>query len=174
MKNFTQMKFGEYTFMHNPERLTVSNKLSGSTALMPYCGTRFEAVALENAIITGKGIITGEDCFEKLLLLLEALKRGEKRLLSISPFPATSAVLTSLEYTLTPKENEIDISFEFTSSSSPEKVGDEMPHSVSAKMDETLWDISYKYGIAIERLLQLNTAVKRPDILEKGQVITLW
>ena len=174
MKNFTQMKFGEYTFMHNPERLTVSNKLSGSTALMPYCGTRFEAVVLENSIITGKGIITGEDCFEKLILLLEALKRGEKRLLSISPFPAISTVLTSLEYTLTPKENEIDISFEFISSSSPEKVGDEMPHSVNAKKDETLWDISYKYGIAIERLLQLNTAVKRPDILEKGQVITLW
>lgn len=174
MRNFTQLKFGDYTFMHNPEKLTVSNRLSGSTAVMPYCGSRYETVALENARFKGKGVITGENCFEKLLLLLEALKSGKSRLLSISPFPSVKAVLTALEYTLTPKENTIDIDFEFTASSSAARLESEIPHTVAADNGESLWDISYKYGIPVESLLQLNPAVKRPDILENGQVITLW
>lgn len=174
MKNFTQMKFGEYTFMHNPKTLTVYNKISGGSVVMPYCGSRYEAVALDNALIRGKGVITGSGCFERLLSLLEMLRRGESALLSVSPLPAVRAVLTSLEYTLAPKENTVEISFEFTSCSSCESSENEIPHSVIAAEGETLWDISYKYSVAVERLLQLNTFVKRPDILEKGQVIRLW
>lgn len=174
MKNFTQMKFGEYTFMHNPKTLTVSNRVSGSTAVVPYCGSRFEAVALDNALISGKGVITGEACFERLLALLEMFRRRESALLSVSPLPAVRAVLTSLEYTLAPKESTVEISFEFTSCSGCESTEEEIPHSVVAAKDETLWDISYKYSVSVERLLQLNSFVKRPDILEKGQVIRLW
>nr|WP_305119663.1 MULTISPECIES: LysM domain-containing protein [unclassified Ruminococcus] len=102
------------------------------------------------------------------------MKSGKSELLSVSPFPSVKAVLRTLEYTLTPKENTIEISFEFVSSASPKALESEIPHSVKITENETLWDIAYRYDIPVERLLQLNPAVKRPDILENGWVITLW
>lgn len=173
MKNFTEMKFGDYTFMHNPKNLTVKNVHQGKTTVIPYCGSYFDPTATETAVATGQGAITGSDCFNKLLVLLQYLKSGESRLLSISPLPAFNAVLTALEYTLSPKENCIDIKFEFTAASSEKSGSETLPQSCTVSDDETLWDISYKYGVAVETLLSLNTFVKRPDILEKGWVIKL-
>lgn len=174
MKNFTEMKFGDYTFMHNPKTLVVKNKLRGNGAFVPYHGTYFNPVALDNTTVTGEGLITGSDCFKKLLLLIDSLNSEKSRLLSISPFPSFKAILTGLEYTLTPKENSIEIKFEFTSSSSAQSGDTTVPSSYTAEADDTLWDIAYKYNIPVETLLSLNPIVKRPDILESGWVIKLW
>lgn len=173
MKNFTEMKFGDYTFIHNPKTLTVKNIHRGKSTVIPYLGTYFEPTSPEAAVITGQGLITGSDCFKKLIILLQYLKSGESRLLSISPMPALRAVLTSLEYTLSPKENCIDISFGFTASEGEKSSSKILPKTCTVSEDETLWDISYKYGVAVEALLNLNTFVKRPDVLKKGWVIRL-
>ncbi len=166
------MKFGEYTFMHNPKTLTVQSGVLGSKRIYPFSDSLFKPICLDNAVVSGSGVITGEDCFEKLLRLLDCLG-GEGRLLSVSPFPSVRAVLTSLKYSLSPSENLIDIDFSFTCSSSSVQ-GDVLAvKSVTAKSTETLWDIGYKYGVAVEELLRLNTFVKRPDELEKGWVIRL-
>lgn len=175
MKNYTQMKFGKYTFMHNPKTLVVKNKLRGNSSVIPYHGEIYSPVAVENTTITGEGIITGEQCCQKLLSLIESLKSGDKNLLSISPFPSFYAVLTELEYTLTPKENTAEIKFTFTSASSISKSGSDFKEKTyTTDGSDSLWDISYKYDIPVEQLLDLNPFVKRPDILENGWVIRLW
>lgn len=174
MKNFTEMKFGDYTFMHNPKTLAVKNKLKGNSTVFPYQSTSFNPIALDNSTVIGEGLITGDDCFKKLLLLIDCLNSGKSRMLSISPFPSFRAILTSLEYNLTPKENRIEIHFEFTSSSSKQNSANVIPNEHIAVSDETLWDISYKYNIPVETLLKINPFIKRPDILEEGWVIKLW
>lgn len=45
MKNHSEMKFGSYTFMHNPKKLTVTSELGGSETILPFCGCEFTPVA---------------------------------------------------------------------------------------------------------------------------------
>ncbi len=176
MKNFTQMKFGEYSFMHNPEELSVESTLDGIKRVYPFSDSVFTPICLDNATVRGRGIITGDDCFLKLLQLQQCLD-GRGRLLSISPFPSVNAALTSLKYTLSPSEKLINISFEFTCLSSTKSFNRDdgacRPKSVVAAPRDSLWDIGYKYGVAVEELLRLNTFVKRPDELSEGWVIRL-
>lgn len=174
MKNYTEMKFGDYTFMHNPKTLTIKNRLTGKSSIIPNRGSYFYATAQSNCTISGEGLITGPECFKKLLLLTEVFKDEQAHLLSISPFPSINAILTELEYTLTPKENNIEIKFEFTETSTERETISKVPQSVTVSTDDTLWDISYKYGVTVESLLSINTFVKRPDTLEEGWVIRLW
>ncbi len=172
MKNFTEMKFGEYTFLHNPKSISFSNKLNGVKNIYPYQCSNYSALITDNTVISGNGKITGDNRFYKLLSLLECLD-GNERLLSISPFPSVRAVLTSLDYTIGAEDGVIEISFVFTCSTSKAATDDTLPLSVTADGEETLWDISYKYNIPVEALLALNTFVKRPDELKKGWVIKL-
>lgn len=172
MKNHSEMKFGSYTFMHNPKKLTVTSELGGNETILPFCGCEFTPVALENAVIRGEGVITGEDRFKRVLQLSQCLNRGQA-LLTLPPFPSVRAVLTRLEYSLEPGDGVVGISFEFKSSSYDTGLGKMEVASVVADGDESLWDIAWRYNKPVESLLKLNPRVKRPDIVEKGWVIRL-
>ena len=38
---------------------------------------------------------------------------------------------------------------------------------------ETLWDLSYKYGINVDKLIAVNPQIKRPDIPIAGSAVRL-
>ncbi len=172
MKNHSEMKFGAYTFMHNPKRLTVTGTLGGRETVLPFCGCEFTPVTLENSVIRGEGIISGEDRFKRLLQLSQCLNK-EAALLTFPPLPSIRATLTKLEYKLEPGDGVIEISFEFTSSSLNKYSARMEIASVVADGEENLWDIAWRYNKPVERLLALNPRVKRPDTVEKGWVIRL-
>ena len=100
--------------------------------------------------------------------------------MTLPGFPPINAFFSRLVLKGEPKPDVLDYEFEFievqdeyleiASLDESGKSGGKNIRKVIPN-GETLWDLSYKYGINVDKLVSLNPQIRRPDIpIEEGQV----
>ncbi len=166
MKN-APMRFGGLSLSHNPHTLIIEH--SGNIReLMPPC-CEPDSVYLGERIsrVSGEGEIYGEDCIERFAVLEKLYKVHIRSKLALPHMRPIYAYIKELELIAEPMDNVLRYRFVFTEAQSPrksERLG--VYHTVIGS--ESLWDISYSYGVPIERLIELNTGIPYIDDVSEG------
>ena len=145
------MRFMGYEWHHNPREITFECEKSVTERLVPYDVSQIQQTGRKNMVIKGTGELYGEDCMEHT--------------------EPVFAVFESVKILGAPKENVLTYGFVFREVMEEKESGKNTFHT--ARDGENLWDISYKYNIVIDELVRLNPQIKRPDIVDEGEVIRL-
>lgn len=166
------MRYKGFTWYHNPKMLEIINGKKTVSLSFPYSHREIEEMFRENTVLKGQGELYGADCISQFNGLERLFSQKGKGVLSIGGMPSFEAYFTALELLCEPKENIVSYSFEFVVVTSKEKNKTSLNYHI-AKANETLWDISYIYGVSVQRLAQLNPEYKRPDSVSEGDKVIL-
>ena len=176
----TSMSFDGYTWEFNSKYLTFSHNTNTNISYYPYGGSTLQNFVKQNCVITGSGCFVGENCTDMYNKLKDKFNSGKIGVLTLPGFPPINAFFSRLVLKGEPKPDVLDYEFEFievqdeyleiASLDESGKSGGKNIRKVIPN-GETLWDLSYKYGINVDKLVSLNPQIRRPDIpIEEGQV----
>jgi hypothetical protein len=169
--SLSTMRFKGVQWHHNPREITFDADAFVSEYGSPDGEAYIQSTGRKNMKIRGRGTLYGANCLEQFVKLYRLFREGGSGVLSVEGIGSLHAVFESLSVTGKPKPDMLEYAFVFREVMAEKRRG--RPAEVTAANGENLWDISYRFGIAVETLLELNPDVKRPDILQEGQVIAL-
>lgn len=170
---FAPMRFDGMSMRHNPEKLHIS----GSDHVREYRSPCFaaESVSLGRELrrIAGEGEFCGADCIEQYRALEKLLIKAKRAKLALPHMQPMYAYLKELELTAKPVENVLSYRFVFVEAQSPRPDVRETEYYLTVSEGESLWDISYAYGVSIERLTELNPQIPFIGDLSEGERVRL-
>lgn len=164
------MRFKGRTFRCNPLSLEILCGRNTASYKVPFSGEIHRDMGLGCRVIKGEGELEGKDCIEQYAQLSALQREGDEGILSLPIMEPVKAVFTGLKALAQVTPDKITYSFEFTEVKSPEKKTGKV-HLV--KSGETLFDIAFDFSVSVDRLVELNPQVKRPDELKEGEEIRL-
>ncbi len=164
------MRFKGFEWRHNPREISLECEKNTGELNFPYNGSSLSETGRKCLVIRGKGELFGEDCLEQLDSLVELFRDSGEGLLTLPGMKPFYAVFENISVTGSPKPDVLSYSFVFRESPKKSKATG-LTHCVTS--GENLWDISYRFDVPIDRLVELNPQIKRPDIVDDGSVIRL-
>ena len=159
------MRFGGVSLSHNPKTLKIIRSKNIASVNLSDGQNRFSHAAEGILKISGTGELYGENCFQTYEKLLRASCKNVPYVLSVPELGVFFAVLSDLSINAEPKSNFLSVAFTFRivdGENNCEKIFPQRYYFPQA--NENLWDVSYKTGINIEKLTELNPDIK--DIRE--------
>lgn len=165
------MRFMGYEWRHNPREISFECEKNVSENVIPYRSAAIQETGRNNMLIKGTGELYGIDCLEQFAALYRLFKKGGAGVLAIENIEPVFAVFESIKLIGTPKEDVLTYSFVFREVMEKKESG--LPSVYIAENGENLWDISYAFGIDIDRLVRLNPQIKRPDTALDGEEVRL-
>lgn len=165
------MKFRDFVWHHNPREIAFECEKAVNELLSPFDSSAIQETGRRNMIIRGEGELYGEDCLEQFEKLFELFQKSGQGVLSIPHISPIYAVFESLKIIGIPRPDVLTYSFVFREVMQS-KIEDK-PINYTVKYGENLWDVSYRFEISIDRLVELNPNIKRPDIVNEGEVVRL-
>lgn len=172
MKN-APMRFAGMSFHHNPHKLSIENEHHIRSIYSPTAVPDSLYLNRKPCVISGEGELYGADCVEQYLRLERLCRAHQRGKLMLPRMPAMYAYLRELRLLSEPQENILTFRFAFTEARSPRLHGScELCYNTESD-GETLWDIGYRYGIPIERLVSLNPQIPHIDELRRGERVKL-
>jgi len=171
------MKYKSFIWPRNPKEINITVENDIKDFYIPKAGSVLQNYRRRKRVISGTGEFFGEDCFSQYENLFEIFKNsnGSSYLVipNIDPFPA---VFKNLKLLGDPSPNVVTYSFTFW-----EDTKDIYKNEINIIKNfhvtygnESLWNISLKYNLNINDLLDLNSFIKDPkEILKEGLRISL-
>ena len=164
------MRFAGLEWQYNPLTLKVSHELSHTKRVMPNSAEAVADTVRRVNVISGKGELTGEDCIEQYKELERVFAMGRKGVLTLPGRPPVYAYFTKLYALATDTPELIEYGFEFVEAVAAE---DEKPCFHTGNGSDSLYSIAYEYNVPLEKLVELNPWVKRPDEVIAGKKVRL-
>lgn len=168
------MRFARIRLPHNPRNLKIQSKKSVKNSVL-LDGRRITDKILHTPkLISGKGELYGEHCFEQFNRLQMLYADKQEEILSVPGVGAFCAVLSELSLAAEPMDGVILFSFTFTcydGKNVSKKISEKSTYRV--KQDENLWDVSYTSGVDIDKLLKLNPWIRTPWSIKEGEEVKL-
>ena len=165
------MRFMGVQWHHNPKEISFEGDKDVKELKAPFGNSYIQNLGRKNMKIKGTGELYGTDCLEQFDRLLALFRKGGQGVLAIPKISPIFAVFESVKIIGEPKPDMLTYSFVFREVM--EKKQSDLPELCVAGEGDTLWDISYRYGISIDTLVTLNKWVKRPDISLEGKTVKL-
>ena len=167
-----KMSFRDFVFPINPSFIRIFHSRKIAHQKIPFGNNVVSDMGENGRTISGEGEFCGESCIDDFERLKKVFESGGGGMLYIPSQKPIYAVFTSLEMLAQDINGVIKYSFEFIESF--EKSLNEHYTDIIADGKNSLWDISYRYGIKVDELIRLNPSVRRPDfIIEKGKRVAL-
>ncbi len=165
------MSFRGYRWQYNPVKLEITNSAQKHQYIVPSHKTRIESLSRKPVVYKGEGEFFGEDCIAKYRELEKIFLEGRKGVLSIPDMPSVYAWFTGLSLVGDTTENLLRYKFEFMEADTSHGVLQQRFHICNER--ETLYDIAFDYGVSVEKLVELNPNIRRPDELKTGEQVRL-
>ena len=166
------MRFGGMTLHHNPHTLhiTAVNNIDKQFTVNLYPMITIDGN--NPTVVKGEGVFYGEDAFEQYLRLKKYCDCGEIGVLSLSGIYPFYAVLYHLELVCKPVDNMVSYTFFFVEVPK-ENENSTLPYYYTLKENQDLWDISYLFGIPMEKLIVFNPQIRSLNSVQAGDRIFL-
>lgn len=165
----SKIRFKGYSWVHNPKTLKVSKEQNMRENFIPYGKSNVQNLGVKSRIISGTGQLFGEDCLIQYQQLVQLQSQEESGILSLPDTKPFYAFFKSIELSCDPTPEVVTYSFVFVEDLSKQKnINQPMYHTVVSD-EETLWDISFKYSVEMNTLVELNPQIKRIDELHSGE-----
>lgn len=165
------MRFKGVQWHHNPREISFECDKIVNERNSPFGNSYIQNTGRRNMKIIGKGELYGEDCLEQFERLFALFKQGGSGVLALPHITPFAAVFEKLKITGKPKPDLL--SYEFVFREVMEEKQQSKMIEYAPNEGENLWDVACKFHIAVEELLKLNPQIKRPDVIDSGEVIRL-
>lgn len=168
------MRFKGYTWHHNPKYLEINDEKTTNEMKIPYSAAVLQSLGRKSRTVKGVAELYGSDCLKQYDELYKIYLMGGGGMLSLPELSPFYAELVSLKMKAQTTPDVIEYSFVFK-----ERMQDgikqtkEMFYTVKEN-GENLWDIAYDFDTTVDELVRLNTQLKYPDELKKGERIRLY
>ena len=159
------MRFDGMSLHHNPRVLKIENIGNISRLVSPCCEPDSLGLGISPRRISGEGELYGSGCLEQYHKLEELHRLQHRGRLLLPQTEPLTAYLSELELKAEPVEDILQYRFVFIEALSGGTSGECAPRYIVPDEDESLWDISYRCQIAIERLVELNPQISMIDAL---------
>lgn len=174
MNKSDRMSFKGFIFTNNPSVIKIKHRVKLVRNSVPFGVDNTRSFGRKACEISGEGDLVGKDCAEQFAKLRKVFFSGGSGLLLLPGLEPFYAFFESFELLEEPSDELIRYSFAFCEDTSAKHFENSQKQLHTVMGGETLWDISYKYGIAVEGLLDNNPNIIRPDaVLNVGEVIRL-
>lgn len=172
MKN-APMRFDGLSLHHNPHKLVIENESRLRELPTMRRISRTEYTRQRPCVISGEGELYGTGCLEQYIVL-EQLYRSQKRgKLSLPHMRPIYAYLKELRLLSEPQENILRYRFVFVGAQSPRLRVPGTSYYYTVSQGESLWDISYRFGVGIDDLVRLNPQIPHIDSLDEEERVRL-
>lgn len=164
------MRFDSYTWHHNPKTLTISAGKKIVTLGVAYGSDVLQNFGEKLITISGTGELYGEDCLRQYEKLKEVYQRGSIAVLCLPKLKPMYAYFDSLKVVAQNVKDVLTYSFSFTQVNR-EKAQVPSAQYIRAKGSTTLWDISHKYSVDMQTLIELNNNIMFINDIEAGEMV---
>ena len=165
------MRFKGVEWHHNPREITFECAKKVNELHAPFGRAYIQDTGRRNMLIKGEGELYGADCTEQFGSLCALFQSGGCGVLAIPKLCAVHAVFEELKLTGYPAPDVLRYRFVFREVM--EKTAERAQTVYKAAEGETLWDVSYRFDVVIDRLVALNPWVRRPDEDVGGREVAL-
>ena len=166
-----KMSYRGFGFEVNPKSVKAEYSRAESTALL----TKRRAISHELCemplVVSGTGRFYGENAREKMQELLSVYKKGGAAYLFSPVFPPVKAHFLSLSFTVSADSELIDYSFRFKESENKKLGAFDFGYTLAGE-NENLFDIAARTGVAIEKIIDLNS-FEEPFSVREGDRVWL-
>ncbi len=162
MRTDGKMSYKDYVFPVNPSVIKISHGRKIAKTNIPNGYDTVSDMGGTYRIISGEGEFFGYNCVDDFLALKAVMDRGGGGMLYIPSQTPVYAMFEELELIAEDIEGVVRYKFRFTESF--ENHYEERLLYCYGNRRDCLWDISFRYGIHIDILTELNPHIKRPDI----------
>jgi hypothetical protein len=165
------MRFKGVQWHHNPREIAFECEKHINELHAPFGRSYVQDTGRRNRLIKGEGELYGADCREQFARLYELFRSGGSGVLAIPKLGTVYAVFERLTLKGMPKSDVLTYGFLFREVMEREK--QDKRTVCTAQPGDTLWEISYRYGVGIDALVALNPQIKRPDEPLDGKEVAL-
>lgn len=165
------MRYKGFTVSLNPTTLKIECENETVLQTLPFKGQRCDEIGTKCRTVKGEGELWGENCLQRYAELYALYKQKGSGVLSLPLAEPMYALFTKLSLKADTAPDKIIYSFEFKEEKTEDTDFICSVHRV--KEGEGLFDIAYFYNVPVEKLVELNPQIKRPDELTKGEEIKL-
>ena len=187
------MRFKNFVWPHNPRVYSITFERKMAVHKIPFGRHRLQSLGQTRRVLKGQGEFAGEGAYDTFKKLASVFYEETPGVLVHPVWMTTTAWFAALELRQEPRRDYVAYSFEFweveggagtpTLSTRPLEqpgAGGETPpvkeeqalyHTVVR--GDTLWEIARRYGVALERVVELNPSIRNPNLIYPGQKVRL-
>lgn len=162
------MRFSGVSMRHNPEKLSITGKNRVQELLSPCCEADSRVLGRELCRVAGEGVLFGADCIEQYHVLEKLRQNQTPAKLALPKMQPLYACLKELSLFAEPQDDVLHYRFVFVETRSPRKALQTERFYLTESSGESLWDIAYAYGRAVEVLTALNPQIPMIDDIDQG------
>ena len=179
----TPMRFKTYVWPHNPKVYSIDYERKMAVNKTPFGRYFLQDLGQTNRIMAGEGEFVGEGAYQEFGRLASIFYDPGPGQLVHPLWQTANAHFVSLRLEQEPRADYVRYSFVFWEDSGQEAVvkqvneekqtgGTGVSTSIHTVVQgDTLWGIARKYGLSLERLLELNPGIKNPNLIRMGEKV---
>ena len=171
MKN-APLRFDGMSLHHNPHKLHIENRHHIRSLSTPTAACDSLYLNRKPCVISGEGELYGADCLMQYQALYRLYRSRKRAKLALPQLPTMYAYLRELQLLAEPEENVLTYRFVFAEAQSP-RLHEPSAEYYFAEEGESLWNIAYSCGVAIDALVRLNPQIPHIDDLAAGERVKL-
>ena len=178
----TPMRYKNYVWPHNPRVYSIEYERVMAENKVPYGLYHLQDLGRTRRVMRGEGEFAGPDAYAQFGALANVFYDPGAGELIHPLWQTASAHFVELTLRQEPRADYVSYSFTFwedleyydaalrsESGAQQTATPDRLLHQVVK--GETLWGLSKRYGVTVERLLELNPQIKNPNRIQVGQEV---
>lgn len=184
------MRFKDFVWPHNPKVYSIAYERKMAVHKIPFGRHYLQSLGQTRRVLKGEGEFVGEDAYETFKRLASVFYEETPGVLVHPVWMATTAWFAELELTQEPRRDYVAYSFAFwevvggsnTATLTRRKVGTGAQEDTDGQREvkwhtvargDTLWGLSQRYGVALDRLVWLNPDIRNPNLIYVGQKVRI-
>lgn len=187
--NLSPMRYKNYIWPHNPRVYTIEYERAMAENKVPYGLYHLQDLGRRHRVMRGEGEFAGPDAYVQFGALANVFYSQGPGPLIHPLWQASNAYFVELALKQEPRPDYVSYSFVFwedleyyDTALSTKPVRPSQDASVSGNAGplthtvvkgDTLWGISQRYGVTVDRLLSNNLWIKNPNLIRVGQEVRI-
>ena len=188
------MRFKNFVWPHNPKVYSITFERKLATHKIPFGLHYLQSLGQTRRVLRGEGEFVGGKAYDTFKQLANVFYEETPGVLVHPVWMTTTAWFAGLELRQAPRRDYVAYSFEFweveggagqtklttravaASGGTSEEAGAEEAargqyHTVVR--GDTLWELSKRYGVALNRIVELNPSIRNPNLIYPGQKVRI-
>lgn len=163
------LRYKSFVFDKNPAEISFKGEKILNTEQIPFSGSVLWENGTKPKIIKSSGSFSGENRLNRSLEIQKLFDKGGEGMLFLSDLPPVNAVMSSLS--VYEKNGSTDIFYDIEFYEVPAEKEETGEKYITAQEGDSLWSISARYSVPIEKLVELNPICIDPwDVSEGGRI----
>ncbi len=186
------MRFKNFVWPHNPRVYSITYERKLAVHKIPFGRHYVQSLGQARRVLKGEGEFVGEGAYDTFKKLATVFYEETPGVLVHPVWMTATAWFAGLELRQEPRRDYVAYSFEFWEvvdggntaaltavqtaaaggGAAAEPAGQQGQWHTVARGD-TLWGISRKYGVALNRIIELNPSIRNPNLIYPGQKVRI-